>query len=109
MLEVRANDGTVQIGEGRWPAAGAAALSIASIRPEKVLFAKDEQTNAIGGVVKTRIFQGNHWLYQIDTPTGLMIVIRQNTGEAVPAEGDAVRLTWRAEDMMLKAAKQASA
>jgi putative spermidine/putrescine transport system ATP-binding protein len=109
MLEVRANDGTVQIGEGRWPAAGAAALSIASIRPEKILFAKDEQTNAIGGVVKTRIFQGNHWLYQIDTPTGLMIVIRQNTGEAVPAEGDAVRLTWRAEDMMLKAAKQASA
>ena len=109
MLEVRANDGTVQIGDGRWPAAGTAVLSIASIRPEKILFASAEQTNAVAGVVKTRIFQGNHWLYQIDTPTGLMIVIRQNTGEVVLDEGDAVRLTWRAEDMMLKAAKQASA
>ncbi len=109
MLEVRANDGTVQIGDGRWPVPGMAAVSIANIRPEKILFTSAEQANAVSGVVKTRIFQGNHWLYQIDTPTGLMIVIRQNTGEAVPAEGEAVRLTWRVEDMMLRAAKQAGA
>ena len=52
--------------------------------------------NAVAGTVKTRIFQGNHWLYQVDTPAGLVTVIRQNTGEAVPAEGEAVHLAWRA-------------
>ena len=37
---------------------------------------------------RTRIFQGNHWLYQVDTADGLVTVIRQNTGEAMPGEGD---------------------
>ena len=63
----------------------------------------------VSGVIKTRIFQGNHWLYQVDTPTGLIIVIRQNTGEVVPTEGEAVRLAWRAEDMMLQAADDRTA
>jgi putative spermidine/putrescine transport system ATP-binding protein len=44
--------------------------------------------------VRTRIFQGNHWLYQVDTASGLVTVIRQNTGEAMPGEGDAVQLAW---------------
>jgi putative spermidine/putrescine transport system ATP-binding protein len=46
--------------------------------------------------VRTRIFQGNHWLYQIETADGLVTVIRQNTGEAMPAEGEAVHLAWAA-------------
>jgi len=107
ILQVRADADGVQIGDGRWPAATAAGPTTASIRPEKILFAPAAQRNAVSGVVKTRIFQGNHWLYQVDTPTGLMIVIRQNSGEAVPSEGDAVHLTWRSEDMMLKVAGEA--
>ena len=70
---------------------------------------RTDQANASPGVIKTRIFQGNHWLYQVDTPTGLVIVIRQNTGEVVPAEGEAVRLAWRAEDMGLQAAGEGPA
>jgi putative spermidine/putrescine transport system ATP-binding protein len=107
ILQVHAEADGVQIGDGRWPAASTAGPATVSIRPEKILFAPAAQRNAVSGVVKTRIFQGNHWLYQIDTATGLMIVIRQNTGEAVPSEGDAVRLTWRSEDMMLKVADEA--
>jgi putative spermidine/putrescine transport system ATP-binding protein len=107
ILQVRADADGVLIGDGRWPAATTAGPTTASIRPEKILFAPAAQRNAVSGVVKTRIFQGNHWLYQVDTPTGLMIVIRQNSGEAVPSEGDAVRLTWRSEDMMLKVAGEA--
>ena len=42
--------------------------------------------------MRTRIFQGSHWLYQVETADGLVTVIRQNTGETVPAEGDAVHL-----------------
>ena len=73
------------------------------MRPEKISFI-DAAACSIGGRVATRIFQGNHWLYQVDTPCGLVTVIRQNSGEAAPAEGEAVRLTWRAEDMAVRAA-----
>ena len=60
------------------------------MRPEKISFA----TTGLAGKVRTRIFQGNHWLYQVETAGGLVTVIRQNTGEAMPAEGEAVHLAW---------------
>jgi putative spermidine/putrescine transport system ATP-binding protein len=55
--------------------------------------------------VRTRIFQGNHWLYQVQTAGGLVTVIRQNAGGPGPEEGAAVRLTWRPEDMALRPAE----
>jgi putative spermidine/putrescine transport system ATP-binding protein len=64
------------------------------VRPEKMGFCVDG-AGRIGGTVATRIFQGNHWLYQVTTPAGLVTVIRQNSGEPGPAEGESVRLTWR--------------
>jgi putative spermidine/putrescine transport system ATP-binding protein len=91
-------------GNGHWALAAGEAPATITIRPEKIAFAPAGQADALPGTVKTRIFQGNHWLYQIDTPAGLVIVIRQNTGEAVPAEGEAVRLFWRVEDTVLQAA-----
>ena len=63
-----------------------------TIRPEKISFGPA----GLAGKVRTRIFQGNHWLYQVDTEAGLVTVIRQNTGQAMPAEGDAVHLAWGA-------------
>jgi len=65
-------------------------LDGATVRPEKISFA----ASGLAGTVRTRIFQGNHWLYQIDTPGGLVTVIRQNSGEPMPAEGEAVHLAW---------------
>jgi len=65
-------------------------LDGATVRPEKISFAP----GGLAGRVRTRIFQGNHWLYQVETPGGLVTVIRQNTGEAMPAEGDPVHLAW---------------
>jgi putative spermidine/putrescine transport system ATP-binding protein len=61
-----------------------------SVRPERISFA----ASGLAGTVRTRIFQGNHWLYQVDTASGLLTVIRQNSGEAMPGEGDAVHLSW---------------
>src|SRR5262249_40949017 len=61
-----------------------------TVRPEKISFA----AAGLAGTVRTRVFQGNHWLYQVETPGGLVTVIRQNTGAAMPAEGEAVHLTW---------------
>ena len=64
----------------------------ATVRPEKIAFA----AAGLAGTVRTRIFQGSHWLYQVETTGGLVTVIRQNTGEPMPAEGDAVHLAWAA-------------
>jgi putative spermidine/putrescine transport system ATP-binding protein len=64
----------------------------ATVRPERIAFA----ASGLAGTVRTRIFQGNHWLYQVDTADGLVTVIRQNSGEAMPAEGTAVHLVWAA-------------
>ena len=64
----------------------------ASVRPERIAFA----ASGLAGTVRTRIFQGNHWLYQVDTASGLVTVIRQNSGDAMPAEGDTVHLAWGA-------------
>jgi putative spermidine/putrescine transport system ATP-binding protein len=61
-----------------------------TVRPERIAFA----ASGLAGTVKTRIFQGNHWLYQVDTAQGLVTVIRQNTGEPMPEEGAAVHLAW---------------
>jgi len=61
-----------------------------TVRPEKIWFA----TSGLAGKVRTRIFQGNHWLYQVETAAGNVTVIRQNDGLPVPAEGEAVRLAW---------------
>ncbi len=59
-----------------------------AVRPEMIAFA----ASGVAGMVRTRIFQGNHWLYQVDTADGLVTVIRQNSGEAMPAEGAQVHL-----------------
>jgi putative spermidine/putrescine transport system ATP-binding protein len=61
-----------------------------AVRPEKISFG----SAGLAGTVRTRIFQGNHWLYQVETARGLITVIRQNTGEAMPQEGVKVHLVW---------------
>ena len=45
------------------------------------------------------MFQGNHWLYQLASPLGGVLVIRQNDGGLPPTEGESVHLRWRPEDM----------
>jgi len=56
--------------------------------------ARSSGGDALSGEVVSRIFQGNHWLYRVETPAGVVTVIRQNDGEPGPEEGDQVRLAW---------------
>src|SRR5262249_30244114 len=90
-VDVRAdgNDAAAVIGDARWPlrARIAPGKASASIRPEKISFALDGAGAGLAGTVRTRVFQGAHWLYQVDTPAGALIVIRQNMGDMVPGEG----------------------
>ncbi len=102
LLEADGLGDTVRIGGSRWtikqPLTGRLR---ATIRPERIKFAEPNPNN-IGGIVKTRIFQGNHWLYQIETTAGLLTVIHPNSGAAPFRETDTVHLTWGASDMALR-------
>ena len=92
---------------GRWPVRpGMPARVLLTVRPEKIAFAGDGI--GVAGTVSTRIFQGNHWLYQVETAHGRVTVIRQNSGEAAPDEGAPVHLIWRAEDMSVRSAEAAT-
>jgi len=70
-----------------------------SIRPERIGFGDA----GLAAKIVTRIFQGNHWLFQCESECGPAIVVRQNDGQPQPAEGEAVRLVWRSDDMSLRA------
>ena len=72
--------------------------ALASVRPERLVFA---DRAGLAGTVRSRVFQGAHWLFDIATPAGPVSVIRHNDGTAQPCEGDDVRLAWRASDMLL--------
>ncbi len=75
------------------------------VRPEKILFS-EAGACALPGRMKTRVFQGNHWLCQVETSVGEVLVIRQNDGVPVPAEGQTVHLRWRAQDMCAVAGQE---
>ena len=68
------------------------------VRPERI---KLHATNGSGlaARVKSRVFQGASWLYELETSAGAAVVIAHNDGSDMPLEGASVRLTWRTEDM----------
>ncbi|KRA03446.1 MAG: ABC transporter ATP-binding protein [Achromobacter sp.] len=92
--EMRARIGEAHIGLEGAPVPQGAVI----VRPEKILFSEPAAC-ALPGRMKTRVFQGNHWLCQVETSVGEVMVIRQNDGVPVPAEGEPVHLRWRAQDM----------
>ena len=67
-----------------------------SVRPERISFAAE---GGLGGIVRRASFHGAQWLLLVETAAGLVTVIRQNSGEPLPKEGEQVALSWRAEDM----------
>jgi putative spermidine/putrescine transport system ATP-binding protein len=101
-LDGNVSIGVVTIGTGTWTKTDAAdGPATALVRPEKIAVGSPA-ADRLTGTVRLRVFQGNHWLYQIETPAGPVLVIRQNAGEPGPAEGEAVGLAWRAEDMVVR-------
>jgi putative spermidine/putrescine transport system ATP-binding protein len=106
VLAARVAGGVVHIGSGRWSVPGTPDGSCdASVRPERIGFNDSE---GLAGTVKARIFQGHHWLMQVTTEAGLVVVIAPNDGRALPNEGETVRLSWRPEDMVLTRGSAAS-
>ncbi len=89
----------LSISDGNWPApCGIADGPVTvTIRPEKIEFGGD----GLAGIVRNRLFLGSQWLFQVETQAGLVLVIRQNSGEPMPAEGARVALAWRPDDMRI--------
>jgi putative spermidine/putrescine transport system ATP-binding protein len=70
------------------------------VRPEKVEFAQ-AQSALVRGRVSARVFLGNHWLFQVDTPLGTLQLTHANTGLPQAQEGDVVGLRWAPEHARL--------
>jgi len=97
---IRETDGrkVVSVGAVVWPAADGMHCGPATVavRPERIALTAN---GGVSGILRNRVFHGSHWLLQVETDAGAVTIIRQNDGEALPREGEAIRLSWRAEDM----------
>ena len=97
----RANVFSGSITEGRFVVGDLALPTAAStlngkadyiVRPEKIEFV--DQNAILNGRIAARVFLGNHWLFQVETPLGAMQVARANTAPPSVGEGDEVGLSW---------------
>lgn len=70
------------------------------VRPEKIALANGTDS-LVRGRISARVFLGNHWLFQVDTPLGTLQVTQANAGLPQVEEGADVGLCWRAEDARL--------
>ena len=65
------------------------------VRPEKVSAAATSPL--VRGRIAVRLFLGNHWLFQVDTPLGPVQYTEVNAGKPPAAEGQEVALAWPVE------------
>ncbi|MGF1528773.1 MAG: ABC transporter ATP-binding protein [Candidatus Competibacterales bacterium] len=67
-----------------------------ALRPEKLTFVPSEQ-GMLQGQVRARLFLGNHWLYQLTSAAGELLVSVENSGCPGPAEGETTGITWSSD------------
>ena len=98
--------GTVQVAGFALPCNPAAPAGDVEyvLRPEKLqldaidaIDATDAGMGGLRGRVTARVFLGNHWLFQIDTPLGLLQATQVNSGLPAVSEGTEVGVRWSAE------------
>jgi putative spermidine/putrescine transport system ATP-binding protein len=82
------------------PCSGGEGPVSVGIRPERVAFAGTGEPGLSGRVLE-RVFQGHEWVFRVETACGLVTVVSQNVGLRQPAEGDVVRLSWGADDVVI--------
>ena len=72
-----------------------------SLRPEKLRVCRDPADNSVPGEVSASIFLGNHWLYQIDSPLGTLLVSEPNMGSPPFDRTEQVYVHWQHEGVRL--------
>ncbi|KXF75887.1 Fe3+/spermidine/putrescine ABC transporter ATP-binding protein [Paramesorhizobium deserti] len=79
----------------------------ASIRPEKLFLKKGDAR--LNGHVASRFFLGGHWLFNVETPAGLITVSMPNNGEEPAQEGELVGIDWAPASLRVEATVELSA
>jgi len=119
LFEARVEPGVarVLIDDARWPIEAcnlpdgtslAPGAVMVSVRPEKLSITPVDETTAptrssgIRATVRSRIFQGNHWLIELDHRGKPVTATLPNSGGPPPAEGSPVRVDWAARDMRIR-------
>jgi len=93
--------GKVTLGSLSLAMAGAASGPVQiAIRPERLSFAADGAAG-LDARVLSRVFQGTHWLLTAESAAGALTLMRHNDGHPVPAEGEAIRLSFAPADASL--------
>jgi putative spermidine/putrescine transport system ATP-binding protein len=73
---------------------------VCSLRPEKLRLTA-AGSGRLNATVRSRLFLGNHWLFQTETSVGELLVFQQNVGEIVPDEGSVVGIDWSVDSVVL--------
>jgi putative spermidine/putrescine transport system ATP-binding protein len=76
-----------------------------SLRPEKLRVSREPADSSISGAVNASIFLGNHWLYQIDSSLGTLLVSEANRGTPPFAHAEPVHIHWVPDGVRLMAAE----
>lgn len=77
------------------------------VRPERLRIGTVDNCN-VKGSVKTRLFLGGLWFYDIDSDIGDLRVTVPNMGNIQPQEGDTVGISWNADDLQTVAPEVAN-
>ncbi|SEM03852.1 putative spermidine/putrescine transport system ATP-binding protein [Variovorax sp. YR750] len=99
----RAHSGApVQVGSHQLPVSDATTVGDLEyiVRPEKISFAAEADA-IVKGRVSARVFLGNHWLFQVETPLGTLQLTQANLGLPQANEADLVGLHWAPENARL--------
>lgn len=79
-----------------------------ALRPERIEMVAESDA-MISGMVVERVFQGNQWLFRVETPLAALLVVRRNTGRSEVSPGEAVHLAWSEAHLHLLPAGQGAA
>ncbi len=92
----------IEAGDHRFPAKASGVKAGTKvnmlIRPEKINVTNTAD-NLLTGSIATQIFLGGHWLLQVQTDLGTLIVTRQNAGHNELKEGDTIGLDWSPDEI----------
>jgi putative spermidine/putrescine transport system ATP-binding protein len=97
IFEGRAQQGTVDVQGHQLPCPEGSATGAVEyiVRPEKVEITGGPAL--VRGRITVRMFLGNHWLFQVQTPVGMIQLTQVNSGQPQADEGDEVGLCWSGE------------
>ncbi|MGY8635454.1 ABC transporter ATP-binding protein [Bradyrhizobium sp. 14AA] len=76
------------------------------VRPERLRINAADKSH-VRGRVRTRLFLGGLWLFEIESDIGALRVTTQNLGIEQPKEGELVGIGWNDGDLRVVASEQA--